>query len=463
MEYLPLERLRQRLARLSRPQLIERLQAVRRFSAARGLQYLSDDGRPQLIELALIPWILTPQQTAHFHRVSRLMVSALARLPSLYARDPSLRAILPFDPAQQSWMRFAAPPSSRPFALIGRLDSTATFSHASWRADFQMLEPNTVGVGGLHYAPTSCGVLLEVLGDVLAAVFPGRRIVPMPDPRQLLLDELGAVSRRRGRRLRRIALIENTDYTTGTDEFGYLARDCARRGLDAIVADPRELRLAGGRLLARGREVDLLYRDCELGEFIEMEAGGRRLTALREAVRQGRLISGLVWECDQKSAWELFTDSAYARHFTPAQRRLFRTHVPWTRLVREARVSDPSGRRVELVRYIRSHQASLVLKPNTLYGGQGVVIGRAATRAEWERTLAKALRGRTRYVAQRRAPIATHRFPRLRGRGVEWVERSVVSGFFVNSTGTGLIGRFSSDPVVNVSRGGGLLSALMVQ
>ena len=42
------------------------------------------------------------------------------------------------------------------------------------------------------------------------------------------------------------------------------------------------------------------------------------------------------------------------------------------------------------------------------------------------------------------------------------MERRVVSGFFFNSSGIGLIGRFSGHPVVNVSRGGGLLPALWV-
>jgi hypothetical protein len=104
-----------------------------------------------------------------------------------------------------------------------------------------------------------------------------------------------------------------------------------------------------------------------------------------------------------------------------------------------------------------------VLKPNTLYGGQGVVVGETVSPSVWEQTLHKALRGRTRYVVQERARIGTERFPRLEQGHIREVERRVVSGFFVNSSGVGLIGRFSSDPVVNVSRGGGLLSALMVQ
>ncbi|MBI4593412.1 MAG: hypothetical protein HY728_04295, partial [Candidatus Rokubacteria bacterium] len=309
--------------------------------------------------------------------------------------------------------------------------------------------------------------------DLLMQALPGRAITATPDPRQLLTDELRAVAKRLGRPLRAIALIENTDFTTGTDEFQELAAYFTRRGLKAVVADPRALRLSRGELLAGRAPVDLLYRDSELAEFVDMERRGRRLVALRQAIREGRLISGLTWEFDQKSAWEIFTDEAYARHFTASQRRLFREHVLWTRLVREAAVTDPAGRRVDLPAFIQRNRARLVLKPNALFGGEGVAIGPTVSQGAWERALSKALRaclspsgdgrqGRERYVVQQLARIPTDAFPLLADGGARWTERCVVSGFFFSSSGIGLVGRFSGLPVVNVSRGGGLIPALWV-
>jgi len=462
-DYLSLHPLRQALKRLSRHELADRLARVRTLSAGRGLRFLDDHSRPKLIDLASVPWILTQAQLRFFRGVAHTLVGALARLPSLYAQHPDVRAIIPFDRQQESWLRLSPPLGRGPLAVLGRLDSTATFNHAAWRTDFQMLEPNAVGVGGVHYAPTAGSVILHVFGDLLAAAYPGRRVVALPDPRRLLIEELEAVGRQRGRRLRGLALIENTDYTTGTDEFGSLARYFNHHGLKAVVADPRDVRVRGGRVMAKGAEIDFCYRDCELGEFLEMEDDGHRLNGMREVVRQGRLVSGLLWEFDQKSCWELFSDPTHAHFFTPAQRRFFRAHVPWTRLVRETYTTDPRGRRVDLIAHIRRRKNQLVLKPNTLYGGQGVVVGHTASQAVWEKTLEKAMRGKERYVVQGVARIQTERFPMLEGGRPHEVERSVVAGFFFNSTNVGLIGRFSSNPVVNVSRGGGLLSALMVQ
>ena len=458
--YIPRAILDRPFRRLPRRSLLDRLHALRALADARGIRYLDDAGRPRTIDIALKPWVLTSHQLLAFHHVARHLADALLQVVRLHARLPAVRRIVYFTPDRAAWLALCAHPRSRPLGVVGRLDSTATYDHAGWRADFRMLEPNTVGVGGVYYAPAACSVAMDVVGDLLTQAMPGRAITATPDPRWLLIDELAAVARRLGRPLRGVALIENTDFTTGTDEFQELARYLTGRGIPAVVADPRALRLSGGELRANGQRVDLLYRDSELQEFVDMERAGARLTALRAAIRQGRLISGLTWEFDQKSAWEIFTDARYARWFTPAQRRLFRDHLLWTRLVREERVTDATGRLVDLPGYIRRHRARLVLKPNSLFGGEGVVIGYTVTQRAWERELARALRGRERYVVQEVARIPTDEFPMLSDGGARWIARWVVSGFFFNSTGIGLIGRFCGAPVVNVSQGGGLLPAL---
>lgn len=463
-DYIPSAPVRRVLARLGRQDLLDRLHAIRALSTVRGLRYLDDQSRPRTIDLAPVPWVLTAAQVAFFRQLIRLIVDGLVQLPQLYAQRPEIRTLLPFDRRQEAWLSLAGRVVRPPLAVMGRMDSTAQYDHARWRTNFEMLEPNAVGVGGVHYAPAACSIILDVLGDVLRRAMPGKRILPTADPRGLLLEECSWVAQHRGHAVRRIALIENRDFTTGTDEFSSLAAYIKQQGLDALVADPRELSWRRGRLFAKGQEVDLLYRDCELGEFVDMERHGRRLTGLRQAIQHGRLISGLMWEFDLKSAWEVFTDPQYAAWFSTAQQRAFRAYLPWTRLVRQGTVTDPAGKRVDLPAYIRRQQRHLVLKPNALYGGQGVVIGSRATRSAWEATLRKALRGRTPYVVQRAARIGTERFPMLRSDGAaRVVQRSVVSGFFFNSSGVGLIGRFADDPVVNVSRGGGLLAALMVQ
>jgi hypothetical protein len=463
MDYLPSLELKKRLRRLRKNDLKDRLAALHGLSTIRGLRYLDDRSRPVTIDLALFPWILTRRQLGFFNDVARLMIDALLRTCQLYRESPEARGILPFEPLQEEWMSLASIPNPASLSLIGRLDSNATFDHARWQSSFSMLEPNAVGVGGVHYAPAGASVLLDVLDDVLHDLAPGHRIVPSPDPRHLLINEVALSARKIGKRPNRIALLENSDYTTGTDEFNPLAHYLNRHGLPTVVADPRELSLNAGKIFAKGEPVDLVYRDCELSEFVEIEQKGNKLSALRSVIKQGRLISGLIWEFDLKSTWEIFTDPKWSHCFTRAQRSFFKKHLPWTRLLRHEHASDPKGKIVDLVKYAREHKNGLLLKPNTLYGGQGIVVGRVSSTEAWEKELKKAIEGDMPFIVQEAVPLHKERFWHNEKTGIKEIERHVVSGFFCNSRDIGLVGRFSSDPVVNVSRGGGLLCALLVE
>jgi hypothetical protein len=362
----------------------------------------------------------------------------------------------------ERWLRLEPQASTKSLGVLGRIDATCPFSHPQWRSRLRFLEPNSVGVGGVYYAPTNSRIVAEVMGDVVQRALPRHHFRLPPDPRRLLLDELRRLAKALRIRLQTVALIENTDYTSGMDEFGQLAEFLKRQGLKALVVDPRRLALHRGRIVHRAEQIDLIYRDCELVELIEMEEEGKRLAAMRQAFREGRVVSAASWEFDLKSAWEIFTSPQFARYFTKRQRAIFHHYVPWTRLLRQAFVSDARGRRVDLVTFTRRHKDHLVLKPNSLFGGEGVVVGETLSQAVWEKNLAMALRGSERYVDQQAVPVARETFPRLvRERRIEWTYVFTVCGFFFSSTGIGMAGRFSTDPIVNVSRGGGMVGVLL--
>ena len=449
--------------RLPQAVLEDRLQAAQALARIRGFRYLDDRGRARTIDLSIRPWLLTSTQLRFFSDAIRLLAGALHQVAALYRARADVRSILRVSEEQAEWLKLQPISSDGPLGVMGRMDSTASFGHSGWQRDFRMLEPNAVGVGGVHYAPVGCRIVLDVVDDLLRRALPGLRVAPTADPRQMLLGELTLVARKIGTPLRRIALIENTDYTTGTDEFGELARYFQDIGLDAVVADPRALQLRNGRILAQGKPIDLLYRDSELGEFIEMEQKGKRLKATRAAVRQGRLVSSLIWELDQKSAWEIFTDERFARFFSPMHRRFFRSHLLWTRLLSDRQVTDSRGRSVDLLPFVRKNRAKLVIKPNSLFGGEGVVIGCETAQRVWEREIDQALRGKEDYVVQELARISRESIAHFDGERAVVHPRSTVSGFFFTSGGVGLVGRFSGRTVVNVSQGGGLIPALWVR
>jgi uncharacterized circularly permuted ATP-grasp superfamily protein len=104
-----------------------------------------------------------------------------------------------------------------------------------------------------------------------------------------------------------------------------------------------------------------------------------------------------------------------------------------------------------------------VLKPNRAYGGDGIVIGPAVTRDEWESALAAALADDDdRWVVQQVATIPVREFPVVGTDGVVHVEPFyTVMGFAAGEDGVAILARASQKQVVNVAQHGGLCGVLV--
>ena len=100
------------------------------------------------------------------------------------------------------------------------------------------------------------------------------------------------------------------------------------------------------------------------------------------------MVSSLVGDFDHKSCFEILTDPVIAeQYFGADDRRLFRRHVLWTRVVGDRRTTLPDDKEGDLLEYARRNRELLVLKPNRAYGGTGVMLGAATEEGEWEQAL----------------------------------------------------------------------------
>jgi len=427
-----------------------------------GMSMKTAHGHRRLIEVQLRPWIVDTRQVVFFHRTCLLLRQALAKVMPLYLANPEVRKVVPLSEEEHAWlMDVNGDRCQRPQAVLDRLDATATFATSDWKR-FWFLEPNAVGIGGIHYIPAARQLSERWVLPTLKRHLPNLALDRPIDIRQLLTGMLLQHARAIGRKLRRVALIEDRSDPEGTEEFPWLARYLSLQlGIAAVVADPRDIELRRGELTVKAKPVDMFYRDSELAEIIEMakDSGLRSVEGIREAFRQNRVISSIAGEFDHKSVWELFTHPQWTRYFTEAQRKLFRQHIPWTRLLWERKVLDPNGRTVDLVAFARSHQEWLTLKPNRAYGGKGVVFGCELSRLDWERQLERALSRPGTTVIQKRVDLHSELFPVIHPDGsVQLEPYYVVSGFAATADGLAILGRASKEAVVNVSRKGGLIA-----
>jgi hypothetical protein len=425
----------------------------------RHLVYLRDGGQEAIM---VFPWPVTalPDQIAYLHFVSLSVQNALKRLPELYFQDFAVREVLRITPPEEEWLWSCWGPSQRDHnPIFGRLDAVIDFTSPMWKNSLHFMEPNMSGIGGLHMVPTAERIVREVVLPRLEQQDGDLRLEMAPDIRELLMQEIRDHLEAIGRPARNICFIEPKYASTGIDEQEDLAQYFhATYGMKVLHADPSELTLAGEEVCYAGTPIDLAYRDYTVNDLLTLAKTGVDVSPMKELFRQNRMISSIAAELDQKSCWEVLTDPNIAgKYFSADERQIFRRHVLWTRIVSDRSTTLPDGNTGDLLPYVRDERETLVLKPNRSCGGEGVVLGPAASAEEWSAAVEQALADPARWVVQRLASIPVHEFPVVGEGGTVHTEPfHVVMGFAPTQYGVAILGRASQKQVVNVAQRGGM-------
>ena len=427
------------------------------------------DGVEEPVRIMLRPLLAMPEQLSYVDHVCLKIAEALKRIPALYLEDEQVRRILAITPAEDAWLRSIWTPLHQHLnPMYGRLDAVCDFTSAAWQESLLFLEPNLSGVGGIHYAPLAEALVMRDVVPTLLAQDPDLDIELPRDQRELFLQVLIDHARAMGRTSFRLCLVEPKYSHDGPNEQSILKQHLSERhGITIVHADPRELRVEGDEVYYEDVQIDVAYRDYAILDLVALEQEiGKPLEAMRLLFRQNRIVSSMVGDFDHKSCWELMTDeSIAARLFTAEERRLFRRHVLWTRIVGDRRTSLPHGKEGHLLDYAKQNRERLVLKPNRGYGGKGVVLGSAVEAAEWDQLIDEAAVSyadpEKSWVLQSVARLPVHEFPVVGPGGTVFEEPFyAVMGFATTENGLGILCRVSQKQVVNVAQHGGLAVVL---
>jgi hypothetical protein len=457
-------RVQHALYRLAPAELAGLIERLRTGARERHVVYLHD-GEIEPIRILPAPITVLPDQLAYVHHVTLAVLNALKRLPSLYLHDFTVREILRLPDAEERWLRECWTTSHEEHnPVFGRLDALVDFTSPMWKETLRFVEPNLMGIGGLHIVPTCERLIADIVVPALAAGDVGLDLVVGQDMRELLtqtlLEHMAAIECGP-----QVCFIEPRFAGDGPDEQAQLAEYLStRHGLRVLHADPSELELRGGAVWCRGERVDLAYRDYGVADLLELEAEGVDIEAMRVLLRENRVVSSIAADLDQKACWEVLTDPRLCQqHFTPEERTVFQRHILWTRVLSDRRTVLPDGGLGQLLDYVRGHHDALVLKPNRGYGGDGIVIGPAVSPDEWDAAVAAALADpNDRWVVQQVASIPVREFPVVGPDGVVHVEPFyIVMGFAASDDGVAILARASQKQVVNVAQHGGLCGVLV--
>jgi hypothetical protein len=400
----------------------------------------------------LRPRFLTPAQYAFLQRQVHALLPAFERCYQRARQDDAFRH--QFRLTEWEETLFAHDPGFPDPSPVSRLD--AFFTHD--RGGLRFTEYNAETPAAAAY------------NDVLAEVTYGlpimrqflRQYEVRPQPaRHLVMHALLASYRAwGGRGAPRIVILDWREVPTYS-EFVISAEYLRSQGLDCIIADPRDTEYRDGVLYADGHAVDLIYKRVLITELVER--GGMDHPVVR-AVLDGAACMVNPFRCKllhKKASLAVLSDEVNGHMFTERELTAIAANIPWTRLVEERR-TWLNGTEIDLLEHIAERRDDFVLKPNDEYGGTGIVLGWTVSADEWHAALATAVAEPT--IVQERISLPTETYPALVDGRVRLADRIIDTAPFVfhGAYMDGCLTRLSSDPLVNVTAGGGSSLATFV-
>jgi len=254
-----------------------------------------------------------------------------------------------------------------------------------------------------------------------------------------------------------LAIVDWRDVATGR-EFRVIRDYYKQHGIEAVVADPREMELKGTTLYAAGTPVSMVYRRVIIGELLKKK-DEKGISDFLKAYQQRQVcvvnpfsakISG------SKAFMAVLSDPQYEGYFDSQQNEVKRKYVPWTRVLKESQTTY-RDRQADVFEIVRTERERMVIKPTNGYGGNGVVIGKEAAQNKWESLLEKAANQPGNMTAQEYVPIPEEEFPFLEPEFHFEKLKVNLNPYLFGGKYAGSFVRLSKSSIINVTQGGGMV------
>jgi hypothetical protein len=258
-----------------------------------------------------------------------------------------------------------------------------------------------------------------------------------------------------GRQKPRIAILDWKEVPTQS-EFELFTRYFRGQGYECHIVDPREVTYENGRLMHGDFHFNLIYKRVLITELIER---GGMDQPIVQAVRDGNVCMVNPFRCKmlyKKTSLAVLSDEINAGMFDKDEMQAINMHIPWTRRVEERKTSY-GGAPIDLIPFMQKYREQLVLKPNDDYGGRGIVLGWHTNASGWEQAVQDALTAESPFIVQERVAIPQELYPSMIDGQLVIYERMLDTAPFIfhGNYVDGCLTRLSTDPLLNVSAGGG--------
>ncbi len=428
----------------------EELEAIQAYNAKHGALYGEDP-----VPVSVKPNFISPRQDSIIKASVRHLIGALDRFIEAFLASEQLQEL--WGVSQEELELYNVDPGYEGAIQVSRFDGFLR-DH-----DLKFLEFNCDSPGGAGYA--------EVIHEAFNAMC--ERNPGLDQGYDMArMETVSALSRtlttcyegwRRERAEHpRDPFIVVTDWTDvgSRPDIDITVDRFQQAGLDAVFADPRELNFDGQHLQLDGRQVDLVYKRVIVKELLEAEEAN----GLLEAYKAGAVCmvnpprSVIVGNKKIMAALRL---PEVREALTPEQRRAVDTFVPWTEILRDARV-DFQGYQVDLKGFVVDNKDSFVLKAARSYGGMDVHLGFETPDHEWLSLIEEHMDDND-WIVQELVEIPRELHPKISQGGVRMELMNVnLNPFVFGGQYAGAYTRISKHNIINVSSGGGLTPTIPV-
>ena len=402
----------------------------------------------------LRPHFISETDFAHISRICETVWSAIQKVKDAAVVDPKFIDDLGLTEIERELV--SIDPGYVAVSPTARLDSFLT------QSAYSFVELNGESPAGIAYADaaydifSSLPVMKKFAADYNLRAMYGRRFML-----DVLLRSYEEFLGRKPERPARIAIVDLAGVPT-VSEFELFRDFFEQSGYPSLICTPQELEFRNDRLSASGKEIDIVYKRLLVNEYLPIM---RDYPALLEAYRAGAVCMVNSFRSKvihKKALFAVLTDPRHAALFSESELEAIRSHVPWTRVVRDEH-TDYFGREVNLLDFIRADGERLVLKPNDDYGGHGITIGWNVDQRGWDEAINNALATGD-YLVQERVPTARETFPALTEDGrIEIAEQLVdLDPLLFNGKVGSAFTRLSFTELANVSSGGGMVPTYVI-
>jgi hypothetical protein len=412
--------------------------------------------------IALTPFLVRRRAVSGLARLADLVHRVQVHAPALWRADVGgFRGLCPVSEVAGAWIARDPARGPVPWQLMIRPD-VGLEATPPGALEPVLFETNATGLAGLYNHAAGVRILRAEVFPRVYTAREARALVDPPDLLALVVRWVRTAARRLGRkRLRGVAFVEDARPVDGYSEVPRLVAAFRAAGIRAEQGTATDLRRVRGDVCLRGVAVDVVYRDLGVEDI--GPPAGRGLDGFLDRFDAGAVLPGVAGEFSQKGLLEVMGRPELASLFTPAERRLLRRSVPWTRVLAARWTEDIAGRRVDLPEFVRRARERLLIKPNVGSSGDGVLLGREGGAARWEARIARALREPGRWVVQARRPGTRRRMVYLRAGRAYSGPCYFSLGLFYAPGDLGLHCRVSREPVVNVARQGAVACAFLTR